>query len=229
MRHRLVVLLVLAAPAISFAHHSFNATFDPGQVIEIEGTVTRVIWRNPHVRMRIDVGGEEWDIESHSVSILSRMEVGADVIQVGDAIKLAGNPAKRSDTAMFALHALLPSGDEIVFDPSRPRRWAENSVESIDYWVAPDTEGGTGIFRAWSTVLADPDSFPLMEHGFVPTFDIASYPLTDKAREMLADFDPYTDTPTLNCARALPCSAAIRYQRSASASSCSTPLPILYS
>jgi len=204
MKIRFAALLCLGTSAAAFAHHSFNATFDPGRVIEIEGRVTRVLWSNPHVRFSIEAesDGAEWNIETHSVSILSRMGVGSDVLQVGDAVKLAGNPSRRGANELFALNALLASGDEVVLDPRGEPRWAARGIESKEYWTGQREAGsgaGRGLFRVWSTVLADPGSFPLLPEGFVPDFDINSYPLTPQAKRALDAFDPLTDTPTLNC------------------------------
>jgi hypothetical protein len=53
MTKSLFTLAAIALSSICHAHHSFNATFDPGKVIEIEGEVTRIIWRNPHVRFSV--------------------------------------------------------------------------------------------------------------------------------------------------------------------------------
>ena len=36
----------------AFAHHSARITYDMDQVIEVEGEITRVMWRNPHLRQR---------------------------------------------------------------------------------------------------------------------------------------------------------------------------------
>ena len=203
MRKRLWALSVLFVPALVFAHHSFNATFNPREVVEIEGVVTKVIWRNPHVRLEVEVDGEVWDIETHSVSILSRMEVGPELIDVGDPIRLAGNPARRSENGLFALHALLEDGNEIVLDPGGSPRWTDAGKQSSEYWLAPEVDsegGGNGIFQVWSTVLADSASFPLFPHGFDPGFDVATYGLTPDARRALEAFDPYTDSPTADCA-----------------------------
>ena len=102
MRKRLWALSVLFVPALVFAHHSFNATFNPREVVEIEGVLTKVIWRNPHVRLEVEVDGEVWDIETHSVSILSRMEVGPELIDVGEATYEADDV---SDDQVFRLDA----------------------------------------------------------------------------------------------------------------------------
>lgn len=203
MKIQVLALPLAMASSVCFAHHSFNATFDPGEVIEIEGEVTRVIWRNPHVRFDVRVADDEeiWNVETHSVSILGRMQVDADILEIGDRIRIAGNPARRAENRIFAVNVMLASGQEVVLDPREGPRWAEQSIESMDYWVSPDTLAGEGssIYRVWSSVLTDPKSFPLFPHGFVPTFEIASYGLTESASQAVADFDPYADSPTLGC------------------------------
>ena len=199
---KLVFVLALFAPAASNAHHSFSAVFDSGEVIEIEGKITRVVWANPHVRFSLQASGdnENWYIESHSVSILTRMQIGRDLLKPGDSVKLAGNPSRQPTNELFALNALLPGGEEIVFDPRGEPRWGSERVGSNRYWVEPDVIAGSeGIYRVWSTVASDPESFPLIPEGFDPAFDINSYPLTQAAQRVVAAFNPVTDAPTLNC------------------------------
>ncbi|NIW24569.1 MAG: hypothetical protein GWN29_08380, partial [Gammaproteobacteria bacterium] len=48
-RSAALAFLVVVAP-IAFGHHSITGTFDATQLVEIEGEITRVLWRNPHIR-----------------------------------------------------------------------------------------------------------------------------------------------------------------------------------
>ncbi len=188
------------------AHHSFAATFDVATVADLEGEVTSVQWRNPHVLFTLEGTDDQGDdvtyeIESHSLSIMRRMGISADVLKVGDTVRVAGHPARRTDTAMFVLNALLPGGDEIVFDPFGGPRWAEN-VGTTAIWQATQEDAVTqedGIFRVWSTTpVTDPNVWPFPEI-FDPSL-IERYSLTEAAREAFAAFNPVTDIPTLNCA-----------------------------
>ena len=191
-------------PVVVTAHHSFTATFDVGVINEVEGEVTNVEWRNPHVVMTlrtINDQGEQtiYDIESHSLSIMRRMDISSDALSVGDRIRVAGHPARAAENAMFVLNALLPNGLEIVFDPWGAPRWAEN-MGTTEVWQATEDDAEAqqdGIFRVWSTSVNHPNAWPFPE-----MFDlslISNYPLTEQALVALEEFNPLTDLPTLDC------------------------------
>ncbi len=197
--HALLGLLLL--PLAAFGHHSFAATFDLTRTIELEGEVTEILWRNPHVGLALkttDSSGAEavWNLESHSLSILRRMEITEPFFAVGDMVKVAGYPARRATDGLFVTHMLLPSGEEFVFQfGSEPAelRWSDRAWGQSERWFVETgdaSEAERGIFRVWSTSLA-------INGGF---FWLPSYPLTDSAQATLAAWDPYTDSPIADCA-----------------------------
>jgi hypothetical protein len=183
-------------------HHSFATIFDVDVITELEGEVTEVLWRNPHVRFTlktVDDSGEDslWAIESHSLSIMRRMDLATAFIRAGDEVKVAGNPARRTDVnLMFAQNILLPSGEEWVFRVgARPAdlRWSDRLMGTTDKWFAAEgdvSEANRGIFRVWST------SFSIRGNGLRRP----SYPLTESAQAAVAQFDPIEDNPLANCA-----------------------------
>jgi hypothetical protein len=94
-----VVLLVAAGRA--FAHHSFSSTYDPSKVIEVEGTLFEVIWRNPHSFLRMEVpndAGEKqmWTMEWGSVTQLSatKYPVTRTTLRSGDRLIVRGEAAR---------------------------------------------------------------------------------------------------------------------------------------
>lgn len=134
------VLCLLISPSFSSAHHSFASTFNIEVVNELEGEITSVGWRNPHVVFELkgnDAQGQEviYQIESHGLSIMRRIDIGSTTLKVGDKVKVAGHPARHQDNAIFVINLLLPSGLEIVFGPGGKPRWGE-SVSSSNKWVA---------------------------------------------------------------------------------------------
>ena len=57
-----ISVIVVLASSRGEAHHgpSVEPLYDTGQIVEFDGVVTDVFWRNPHARFRFRVvGGEE--------------------------------------------------------------------------------------------------------------------------------------------------------------------------
>jgi hypothetical protein len=94
----LYALALTAAPLTTYAHHSM-AIYDTGQQVSIEGTVTRVAWRNPHVYIYLDEtleSGEviNWEVEGLGPSSFRRLGWSQDTLQIGDQLVVAGNPTR---------------------------------------------------------------------------------------------------------------------------------------
>ena len=193
---------LLAGAGTGWAHHSFAAVYDAATVAEIEGTVTRVLWANPHVRFTINGKNERgrqglWDVETNSVSILRRMQISSNVLKIGDRIRVAGNPGRRGTLQIFAHNVLLPNGQEVLLQPGSAARWSKQTIGKSDTWLASAgrvSDPSRGIFRVWSSSLSASFLFP------EDPKTIAGYPLTPAARAALARFDPVRDAPTRNCA-----------------------------
>jgi hypothetical protein len=187
-------------------HHAGATVYNPTRTTEIEGEVIRIFWRNPHVHFLLSVTGAdgretEWDVESNSVSILSRMGVTPDVVRVGSRVRIAGWPARRQSNGMFATHMLLSGGPEVLLNPGVASRWSGETLGTSTRLVsdgAADAREGVqrGIFRVWSTNMANPASFPLFR-DVVTTEEI--YPLTQSARQARDSWDAVDDNPYLGC------------------------------
>lgn len=189
-----LTLLLLAVSSTAAAHHSPFLFFDPTNTVEVEGEITKLRWRNPHVVFQLqvkDASGttEEWTLETHSVSILRRMNLERDSVNVGDAVKVAGWPSKRGGTELFITNMLMPDGIEIAFDPGAPPRWADEAQGDKSTWMATadNISGGKadGMFHVWSTSLVGGDGNFLFE-GY-------DFPLTEAASEARASYDMYSN------------------------------------
>ena len=201
-RGPLIVLAVLAAlPSAVLAHHSFLGRFDTQKVVELEGQVTEVLWRNPHAYFSVRADGVEWDIETSSLTVLNRMGIEEGTIRVGDRIRVAANPPVGDKKEMYARNVLLPDGRELLMNVGLAPRWTKpgNAVGDDSLLMAREGDGSRpdlGIFRVWSHTRAIARLFPEVTD---PTVDINRYPLTPAARAQLAKFNRATDNPTANC------------------------------
>lgn len=190
------VASLLLCPMAATAHHAFAGVFDMNTITEIEGEVTELLWRNPHVRFSVRTDdGDTWDIETNSVSIIRRMDISPELLSVGDRIRVAGNPERRGELAMWTNHVLLADGRELVTRPGVEPHWSNEALGSSEVWLAYGTDArGTeaeaqGIFRVWSTHFNDIGRS--LFHG--------DYPLTSDAAAIRAAYDPIADNPTPGC------------------------------
>jgi len=186
-------LLAGLLPPGADAHHSVSAWFDRDGRQEIEGVITEVRWENPHVIffMRAPTGsGDEgtWEIETFSVSGISRWGITEDMLGVGDRVRVSGWPSRRGLDNIFARNVLLPTGQELTFG-GEPL-YSDDALLGLEFvdateGVAADPE--LGIFRVWSQGRGAGWLFP---EGFVPGFDVRSYPLTSEAIAAFALTEP---------------------------------------
>ena len=85
--------LLLLRPA--FGHHSFTAEFVADKTATLNGKITQVWFKNPHVRYMIEIENEAgeaetWDARGSPVVWLARKGWTKDTIQVGDEVSMYG-------------------------------------------------------------------------------------------------------------------------------------------
>jgi len=121
MTRRVSVLLLLPIFPLSLgvsAHHSRPAFFDMSKTVELQGEITRVQWRHPHVRYWLQAdaayGGAIWEMETTPPSLLERYGIGRDVLAAGTRVRVAGPPSKVAENVMEVSHVLLPDGREVL-------------------------------------------------------------------------------------------------------------------
>jgi hypothetical protein len=163
----------LATPAM--AHHNWTAFYDVKGDIEIEGVVSSITWRNPHVRMSftVDAGSENekvYTTESNSVASLARMGVTKELLAVGTKVRVAGFPNRSRDDDLFMNHLLLADGREIVFLRTAEPRWPDaeriGSTDALHGQVVEEdfTKRPTSIFAVWSTIYGAQGSHRAIKH-----------------------------------------------------------------
>ena len=109
-------LLISAAPVL--AHHSFEAEYDSKKPIQVQGTVTKMEWTNPHARFYVDVKDESgkvinWNFELGSPNVLKRQGWSRDSLKVGDAVTVEAYLAKDGTNLANARRVTLADGRKV--------------------------------------------------------------------------------------------------------------------
>ena len=191
---RMLLLLCCFASFGAGAHHSRATFFDMSRTVEVEGEITRVQWRHPHVRYWVQAdpayGGAEWELETTPPSLLERQGIDPDILTAGTRVRVAGPPSKFAANTMEVSHVLLPDGREVLLHRDRPPRWTDNAVhrdqqEPIDEEAVRAAEAAAnGVFRVWNRQrIPNDDRAP---------FWLDEYPLTELAAAVAAQWDPVT-------------------------------------
>jgi hypothetical protein len=98
MRFTSVALAAAAAVLLSipaWAHHS-HANYNTGEYTNLTGTITEVVWTNPHVWIYMEVANAQgrpqmWAMEGGSVTSLMRGGWQRNSIKPGDKISVRCN------------------------------------------------------------------------------------------------------------------------------------------
>ncbi len=108
--------LLLAVAGRAVAHHSFAATYQADDRIEIQGTVRELVWRNPHSFLRIDVTDEDgntrtWSLEWTSANRLAGTNLTQTTLRPLDVVIATGSPARNPGSARMLLRQLRRPSD----------------------------------------------------------------------------------------------------------------------
>jgi len=87
------------AVAPLLAHHGFKAQYDETMPVTLNGTVTKVNWKNPHVMVFVDVKDStgkvaNWELELASPNGLLSQGWKVDSLKPGDQITVNGFRAR---------------------------------------------------------------------------------------------------------------------------------------
>ena len=195
-------MLVTVLPTAAPAHHSVSAIYDTTAVVEAEGRITDLSWRNPHVQFQLqgtdeDGSAQVWNIAMTSLTNLRRDGISGQLVNLGDQVRVAGNPGRRDSSMIYLENILLADGEEVVLEPRGEPRWANEYLGRAGPTGPGDPSAPElGIFRVWSTPR---DQGLLLPQDTNPNFDFDLYPLTPAARASVDGFDRVTDSPILNC------------------------------
>lgn len=120
MRREVAYVLALAVLMVclpALAHHG-DAAYDEKNPVTLKGTVTEVVWGNPHVLIYFDARNSKgkmvnWGCETTSPAKLVRSGWSPNTLKDGDQITATLAPAKNGNPIGYLLKVLLPSGREV--------------------------------------------------------------------------------------------------------------------
>ena len=201
------LVCALVSPAL-LAHHGAITNpvlYHSDNLIEMEGEITEVLWRNPHVRGRmtvVDDAGEEtvWEVElgPGPGGMDQRGLVEEDFF---GRVRIAGFLSRRGTNSIGAIHVMLPSGVEFV-QGNRELRWSNETVTRTGPPVDPALEAeerrtAHSIFRTWTkTPGRGPEQDALA--------DSRDW-LNERGRELNALYDPVADNAEVSeCRQGMP-------------------------
>jgi Family of unknown function (DUF6152) len=159
-RRRLLAWFALAATsAAAHAHHS-TAPFST-EFIELEGTIVRVDWRNPHVELALEAASETgqptvWRLISNSLYDLARAGISRDVLVIGERVKIAGHASTIEPRVALATNMLRADGTEVVMRRDAQAYWQNEHIGGRDHWLVDESRTvdaereNRGLFRVWS-------------------------------------------------------------------------------
>ena len=112
-----VLIAVVAVPLL--AHHGRGATYDMKKRVTLQGTVSRVEWRNPHVLIYMDAKDADgkvvtWGFENSGVSTLAQEGYNRNTLKVGQSITAIVNPAVNGAPTAIVVKIILSDGSEIM-------------------------------------------------------------------------------------------------------------------
>src|SRR6267378_3706158 len=107
---------LMAKPVV--AHHAFNAEFDAKRPVKFKGTVTKMVWVNPHAWIYVDVkkadgSVEEWMVEAGTPNTLLRRGLTRQSLPVGTEITVDGYQSKDGSLRANGRDLTLPNGQTL--------------------------------------------------------------------------------------------------------------------
>src|SRR6187402_259146 len=109
------------------AHHAFSAEFDQEKPVNLEGTLTKADWVNPHAWLYLDVKNPDgtianWSIEMGPPNALLRRGWKRSSMQYGVVLKVEGFAAKNGKDFANATNVTMPDGTKVFAGTEEPQR-----------------------------------------------------------------------------------------------------------
>ncbi|NIW24854.1 MAG: hypothetical protein GWN29_09970 [Gammaproteobacteria bacterium] len=179
---RIAVTIILSAVfglvGTAVGHHS-DAGYDQERIIGFEGTVTRFLWRNPHITVFVETPNEdgelvEWGVETGSTPIMTRSGWSRDLFAPGDVISVRAHPDRQ-----HRAHAMM-----ISIEKSDGSVWIQDESDT------QATASATSLDGVWKGIGATTGPFSRA---------LDAMPLTPAGEAARASYNFQAESPIRNC------------------------------
>ena len=118
-------LVAALASVPASAHHAFSAEYDSTKPLQLEGTVKKVEWINPHSWITIDVKKpdgtiETWEIEAGSPNSMFRRGFNRNSLPTGIVVVINGYHARDGGKRANGGNIRFADGRQLFLSGSNP-------------------------------------------------------------------------------------------------------------
>jgi hypothetical protein len=120
----IVALAVALVAGTARAHHNMSVLFDFNDRVTLNGTLSKIDWRNPHILVVVDVKGDSnqvqsWTIEGPPPSFFRARDIGKSDVEaaVGKTVTAEASRARDGSTSGLLRVMTLPDGKVVSACP----------------------------------------------------------------------------------------------------------------
>ena len=119
MRRALTVSLLLAGVVTVSAHHTVSVVYDPDKRATLNGVVSDVEWKQPHVIFHVKVRGDDgrlvgWTVETQAPLVVRSHGLQQDMLKPGVPVSSTVCLARDGSHRAYAQTISLPEGRTIL-------------------------------------------------------------------------------------------------------------------
>jgi hypothetical protein len=108
---RAVLLVALAAPALTLAHHGWSG-YDSNAPLKVAGTIREAGYEHPHGYVKLEVPGKIWLVVLAPPSRMENRGLASSALKPGTAAQVEGYP-NRSDAQEMRAERITIGGKTV--------------------------------------------------------------------------------------------------------------------
>lgn len=118
-----LIAWLLCAVSAAHAHHSVPVHYDLNTEDTVDGVITRVVWRNPHSFMELDVTNEDgeiehWHIEMGTKNTMVRRKIDLSQLAIGSTVTVIGVRHRQTPRLMYFRACVFADGTRFELAPT---------------------------------------------------------------------------------------------------------------